>query len=182
MAKKNSYLQQILAAQNANVGTVQKPSAPVRLTVVTSAAMERAIETGTYVPEAPKPNAFIEYCKAHGISTTGSLAELVTAFADCNGTGSDRRQLDYRAAVPVDGEGLLRAFALACPEGYNACGLESMERVIKTFGPEARYFLGREGSVALYVAVPVHARIWLNRFDADEISLEPCGLFRLWWD
>ncbi len=174
MAKKNSYLDQIRAAQN---------GAPMSATIAAPIGSNVVPLRALAAVPVPKPDAFTEYCKTHGVSTTGSLAELITAFADCNGTGSDRRSLDYRAAVPVDGEGLLRAFALACPEGYNDCTQIVMGRIVELFGPDARYFLGREGSVALYVAYkPDDKPLWLSRIRADEITLEPSGLFRLWWD
>lgn len=116
------------------------------------------------------------------------LRDLIhAAYADCNGMHEKgvERNLDFKAPKSVGGAEAMGLMDACCPYGYNGFNSEVMAEVVKKFGDNAAYTIAREGSPCLYIK-PVN-RVWLNRDEsilklADEVSFEPSGTFRLWWD
>lgn len=111
------------------------------------------------------------------------LIPIINAYSDCNGAKAPRN-LKFRSE-PLSAADLTTIMPLAVPDGYNEFDpIVSIKKLIKYFGAEASYCIAREGSVCIYVK-PVQ-RLWLNRskprIGADEVSFEPDGYFRLWWD
>lgn len=107
------------------------------------------------------------------------------AYSDCHTASMEGRELNFRASEAVDGETLKATMSVAVPDGYNGFDESAVDRVVEFFGPDAEYIIARESSVCLYVK-PAN-RVWLKRGQtvdrlADEVSFEPDGTFRLWWD
>jgi len=113
---------------------------------------------------------------------------LLQAYADCVNENNDRsRCLSFRMRRSVNLNQLVALFQTATPGGYNAFEPSALIALGEVFGEKARYFGAREGSVCIYVK-PANST-WIgdlkqlqNDLEIDEVTVEPNGEIRLWWD
>lgn len=168
--KKSSYLDMIKAANQTGAAAPTKPMANVI----------------SITPVRTVVDDFTAYCKAKGIGLNSTVATVIAAYSDCNGTNAAKeRNLSFMPDQPFDGLSFVRVVRDAMPQGYNNFDAAVAEKIVHTFGIDSRYWLGREGSPVVYVTMDLKylvERLWLNRICADEVSLETDGRFRLWFD
>jgi hypothetical protein len=113
---------------------------------------------------------------------------LIDAYSDCNELSKEERNLDYRAEKTYSLPQLVKLFRQAIPDGYNEFHPDYLQQLAETFGDDARYRPGREGSPVIYVKPK--GRLWIHSLEnlrqelcIDEVSLEVDGkTVRLWWD
>lgn len=125
-----------------------------------------------------------------GITATSTAEAAGRIYADCIDAegahcGSIRRNLNAFIRESVSLGDLEAIMSAAIPDGYNGFNANQLRDYAKYFGDGARYFIAREGSVAIYVKP--FDRVWINGDAlsglADEVSFEfDVGMFRLWWD
>jgi hypothetical protein len=116
------------------------------------------------------------------------LIEVMKSYADCN-SYIKGRNLDYRASEAVNSDDLIEIINKAIPDGYNNFNSQSLNQIASIFGIKAQYWIARENSPCLYVKPDPTKIVWFNRprigveeLGADEMTLQPDGTIRLWWD
>ena len=119
------------------------------------------------------------------MNTVKKIKQVIDAYSDCNTLSKAERDLKFKAKQSFTALEVMNTMKLALNNSeteYNEFNEQALQRVIDAFGPTARYYPAREGSVCLYVKIPNNTRVAFWRFTADEVSLEGNNTFRLWWD
>ena len=122
---------------------------------------------------------FEEILKREGLDE-GLLRETAYAYADQFGeVFEDLRDLNW--AGEYVGPGIFKDQAEVVSMYNEFRGLDTANAIVRYFGEDTLYRLGRESSVVVYVksdkALPPD-----GSFMADEIDEEKPGEIRLWWD
>lgn len=116
--------------------------------------------------------------------------ETINAYSDCNGLSKESRQLDFLASRPVTVKEAEEIMSLAVEGGYNFFKPE----LISILPQDSKIWLAREGSVCLYLDVPVDEQaqkdLSCDEYDQitkDVLKYQPnmsdmIGMYRIWWD
>lgn len=165
---------------------------------LTSAEREHVLTPGYTKPPLDKKGEK-EYAEISTLYTDPELRATALAYNEST------RDLDFKGS-PANAGKFVDQAEIVGP--YNDFDVEKAEYVVKAFGEDAQYKLGRENSVVVYVT-PAGSEVTraikdkgerslsskdfeygqrssevaaLYRAKADEISLQPNGDVRLWWD
>jgi hypothetical protein len=104
-------------------------------------------------------------------------AEVERAYCDARipwGQAKDRRQLMFKASMPVAKGEAIRIMRAMVPGGYNGFDAD----LLAMLPPQSRVTLAREYSVCVYVTPPVKpiAAMKASEWDTKD------GVTRIWWD
>ena len=116
--------------------------------------------------------------------------EVINAYSDCNSLAKESRQLDFLASRPVSVKEAEEIMALALESGYNVFEPELIGKLPQS----AKVWLAREGSVCLYLDMPIddqtQKELVCDEYDQVDKRMvtnhsmisDMIGKYRIWWD
>jgi len=122
--------------------------------------------------------------------------ETINSYSDCNGLSKESRQLDFLASKTLTIKEAEEIMSLAVEGGYNYFKPE----LISILPQDSKIWLAREGSVCLYLDMPLDEQtqkdLFCDEYDQitkDVLKYQPnmsdmsdmsdmIGMYRIWWD